>query len=93
MGNVDIALPTDTTSVDTDSTDGIPVVSPPQESRSVLSKENETGSSLFSLTVLPAYGSPVRDTTANKTSRKAYKKPSTPAGCQRRLTWADVAKR
>jgi hypothetical protein len=59
MGNVDIALPTGVAGGTADSTDGIPVVSTPQGSRSVLDKENETSSSLFSLTVLPAYGSPV----------------------------------
>ncbi len=83
MGNVVIALATNNAVVTADSTDGIRVVPTPQGPRSVLGKENEMGSSLFSLTVLPWYGRSVQDPIANgsvpianKASKKAYKKPS-----------------
>ena len=42
MGNVDIALPTDTADVTADSTEGIPIVYTPKGSRSVLGQESET---------------------------------------------------
>ena len=90
MGNVDIALPTDAAVGTAVSTDGILGVSTPQGSRSVLGKENELGSSLFSLTVLPAYGTRAQDPKTNRTmptANKASKKPSRP------VSWADVVKR
>ena len=100
MGNVNIALPTDDAVVTADSTDGIRVVPTPQGSRSVLGMENEIGSSLFSLTVLPAYGKTIQDPIANrsvpianKASKRAYKMPSKQVECKRTLSWADIVKR
>jgi hypothetical protein len=99
MGNVDIALPNDTTANGAVVPGGIPVPDSSQGSRSVLGQESETCSSLFSLTVLPAYGSRARDSRcnpatprANKASKGACEKPSKPVGCKRTLTWADVAR-
>jgi hypothetical protein len=103
MGNVEIALPEEVACGSADSTDRIPMVLTPQGSRSVLKQENETGSSLFSLTVLPASGSRTKDKQdqtadvdvplASKAIKKACKKPSKPVECKRTLSWADVAKR
>ena len=66
----------------------------------LLGKENEIGSSLFSLTVLPAYGKPKQDPItngtvpiANKASKKAYKVPSKQVECKSKLSWADIIKR
>jgi hypothetical protein len=90
MGNVDIALPTDVTGDTVLVTGGIPVVATPQGSRSVLDKENELSSSLFSLTVLPASGSRVAVKAmpiANQVSDEPPKKPS------KAVSWVDVARR
>ena len=87
MGNVDIALPTDAAVGTTTSPDGIPAVSTPPGSRSVLGKECELGSSLFSLTVLPAYGKDPRSKISMPTANKASEKPS------RAVSWADIVQR
>ena len=52
MGHVNIALPSDQPTVQPD---GIPPIVKCEESRSVLEEEKVAGSSLFSLTVLPAH--------------------------------------
>jgi hypothetical protein len=54
MGNTDIALPTDTVTNTAVQTHGIPAVSTPQESRSLLESELVINRSPHSRTVLPA---------------------------------------
>jgi hypothetical protein len=54
MGNTDIALPTDTVTNTAVQTNGIPAVSTPQESRSVLKRELVINRSPPSCTILTA---------------------------------------
>jgi hypothetical protein len=83
MDNTEIALPTDVIGPIADKTNGIPVVSTQQESRSVLKKNIEQDRPPLSLTVLPARakmdGAPIHDT-SNLVERK------------RTMSWADVAR-
>ena len=90
MGNTDIALPTGSKDDAGDKTVGIPAVTAQQESRSVLGKENEISSSLFSLTVLPASGKCTSMLTANN---KACKKPSKQVDGKCTVSWAQIASR
>jgi hypothetical protein len=89
MGNTDIALPTGSKDDAGDKTVGIPAATAQQESRSVLGKENEISSSLFSLTVLPASGKCTSMLTANK----ACKKPSKQVDGKCTVSWAQIASR
>jgi hypothetical protein len=85
LGKTEIALPTDTPTSVTDLQYGIPAVSTPQESRSVL--VNEIGSPRSLLTVLPAFG---KANDAGMTTNDP-RQTSNMVVSKRTLSWADVA--
>jgi hypothetical protein len=84
MGQVDIALPLDQPTVQSD---GIPPVSKREESRSVLEKVSEARSSLFSLTVLPAHRRIIKPPGGGKIEIHSKPVPSKKST----VTWADIA--
>jgi hypothetical protein len=67
--------------------DGIPPVARLEESRSVLEEEKVAGSSLFSLTVLPAHRRVIRPPGSGANRILSKQVPSKKA-----LSWADVAR-
>jgi hypothetical protein len=83
MGNTEIALPTDVIGPTADKTNGIPVVSTQQESRSVLKKNIKQDGPPRSLTVLPARA---------KMDGAAIPGTSNLVERKRTLSWADVAR-
>ena len=83
MGNTEIPLPSELNKDKQDPSVGIPDVSTPQESRSVLKDEIVSYGSPRSLKVLPAYGS-AKDESALVDKRVAIK---------RKITWAEIVAR
>jgi hypothetical protein len=84
MGNTDIPLPSNTSSVVADPSIGIPDGSTLQESRSVLKDET---TKYTDLAVLPAFGSQARKSVPTGTN------PTKLVASKRAISWADIVKR